>query len=485
MGLKKVENIQKYSGKRKTPDEENNINSKENVEKIEDAKDETTELPPIMQIDYDELPDGVYDFAGLAELQNRKTKPNFRENEKLLRNKSKKEKKNRQKSHKKRNRLIPMEDKEVEETKNIVEEIFEAKKNSEERTFKSNSIVEEEFKLEKEEDFSMEAPAKTDEIEEVKAENLKEEFEEETKIAIAEKQNSNEERFELPDNKSKIEEKNQALNLDKKTEEITKVEENSKLTSFENKIENSTIDTEDKPKAVIVEENKELIEENAINIPDIELKNFEKKNENSGKRKGRARAKKTHIELINEEEEPETDFTNKINSWCTSNKKFAFFIMFFLGVITQISFLATSRENNLMGLFSIALLAISMFLLINVLEIKNKILIFAISLVLVLIPQYTEIFIIGENSIMNSFSILLALFSLNLVFVKKNRIISFVVAVTMFGIAYKIFQDCMQVILIVSIIKILKDIFNKKETILNFLLHCMMICAILSVVIFL
>ena len=90
MGLKKVENIQKYSGKRKMTDEENNINSKENVEKIEDAKDEINEIPPIMQIDYDELPDGVYDFVGLAELQNRKTRPNLRENEKILKNKSKK-----------------------------------------------------------------------------------------------------------------------------------------------------------------------------------------------------------------------------------------------------------------------------------------------------------------------------------------------------------------------------------------------------------
>lgn len=470
MGLKKVENIQKYSGKRKTPDEENNINSKENVEKIEDAKDETNEIPPIMQIDYDELPDGVYDFAGLAELQNRRTRPNLRENEKLLKSKNKKEKKKKEKKQKKHSRLIPIEDKQTEEHKNIVEEIFEAKKNGEEKNIKNNLIIEEK----KEQNSTLKEQERIlEEVNIPKEENVSD-FKTEEKVV--------ESKTEIPvleNNVQKFEEVQESSNLHNDEEKI-----HSKAESFESKSEN--VEVKNNTKNLEINDNSEILEENQINIPEVKLKDFEKTNRDLEPRKRRSRTKNSHIELIeDDEEEVEENFSEKIANFCTSSKKFAFTIMFFLGVITQISFLATSRENNLIGILAITIFAVSMFLLVNVLEIKNKILIFLMSLIVVLVPEYTKTFITGEYAIIYSFSILLVLFSLNLIFVNKNRIINFVLSVTIFAIGYKIFQDCMDVFLVISIIKIIEEIFNRKERILNFLIHCVMICAILSVVIFL
>lgn len=75
MRLKKVGTIQKRTVNGRIPKEEKDINSKENVEKIEDPKEEVKEVVeneiPVMQINYDELPEGVYDFSGLTELQKR------------------------------------------------------------------------------------------------------------------------------------------------------------------------------------------------------------------------------------------------------------------------------------------------------------------------------------------------------------------------------------------------------------------------------
>lgn len=394
MRLKKVGTIQKYSGKEKIPNEEKDINSKENVEKVEDAKDEITEIPPIMQIDYDELPDGVYDFAGLAELQHRKTRPNPRENEKLLKTKNKKGKREaekKEKIHKKQNRR---EIKEQEEQKNIVEEIFEAKKNSEEKSIEKSIIVEE-------------------------------------KVEVKE-----------------VEKEEQITKTTKENNETLKVEEQK-------------------------EESK---------IP--ELKEEEKKEENKEYIENPVQEDIVQEEKL-DQEEIEEGLTVKIAKWFTDSKKFAFIVMLLLGVITQISFLATSRENNLTGLCAILLSAVSIFLLANVLEIKNKIIIFIISLIAVLIPEYNDILITGENAIIYSFSIVLAMLALNLVFVKRNKIISFALAVTMFAIGYKIYQNCMDVFLVIGIIKIIKDIFNRTEKVSKFLLHCVMICAILAVGIFL
>ncbi len=475
MGLKKVENIQKYSGKRKTPDEKNNINSKENVEKIEDAKDEINEIPPIMQIDYDELPDGVYDFAGLSELQNRRTRPNLRENEKLLKSKNKKEKKQKERKQKKRSRLVPIEDKGLQEHKNIVEEIFEAKKNGEENNIQNNFIIEELDIREKEQEKN--------EIEVItQNEDIPSEFKTEEQVI--------EPKIEAPVLEENIQEE-KSTDFSKLDNEV---KEQDKL-MFLNKEENK--DFEYQPKVEILEskteiieekkleiDNSEILEENQINIPEVTVKKLEKTNRSLEPKRRKSKVKNSHVDLI-EDEDIEEDFSEKVVSFFTSSKKFAFIIMFFLGVITQISFLATNRENNILGIEAITLFAISMFLLVNVLEIKNKILIFIMSLIVVCVPEYTNTFITGENSILYSLSILLSLFSLNLVFLKKNRIIGFVIAVTMFSIGYKIFQDCMNAFLVIGIIKIIEEIFNRKERILNFLIHCLMICAILSVVIFL
>lgn len=471
MGLKKVENIQKYSGKRKMTDEENNINSKENVEKIEDAKDEINEIPPIMQIDYDELPDGVYDFVGLAELQNRKTRPNLRENEKILKNKSKKEKKIKEKELKKRSKLMLSEDKKIEEHKNIVEEIFEEKRNVEE-----NNIIEEKTDIENLDDINTEALQESKILE---AKNETQELEKkDEQIPVFENNVPKlEENFKVSNSKLDVIE-TQKFDLENKKEE-----KNLDDKKVDINIEESNLNGENYFKSLEIKENKELVEDQ-INIPEAEMENFEKENRNSEKRRKR-RGKKQKDFVPEDNEKQQEDFSEKITSWFAYNKKFAFCIMLFLGVLTQISFLATNRENNLIGLLAITLSAISMFLLVNVLDIKNKILIFLIALALVLIPEYSKIFITGENAITYSFAIVLALFSLNLVFVKKNKIISFVLAVTIFAIGYKIFKNCMEVFLVVSIIKIIEEIFNQRENIFNFLIHCMMICAILAVIIFL
>lgn len=387
--MKKVGFIQKYSGKEKMTDEDDDINSKENEEKIEDAKEEINEIPPIMQIDYDELPEGVYDFAGLAELQHRRTKPNPRENEKLLKTKFKKGKRELEKKHKKINTKIVKE----EEHKNIVEELFVEKKTGDEPKKEEPVIIE---NVEKDvetvqESIVSETPVISETVEEVK-------------------------------------------------------QEENKISEIEEEIEKELEPTEDT--TVLEEKVEEKVE-------------------------------------YNQEVIPEDGIIQKIVNWCTPNKRFAFCIMFLLGIATQISFLASNRQNNLFGLGMITMSAISMFLLVNILNMKNKILISILSIVAVLIPEYNDVLITGESAILYSGSIVIALISLNLIFVRKNKIICFILSAITFALGYKICQICMEIFLVVGIIKIIKDIFNRTEKISNFLLHCVIICAILSLGIFL
>lgn len=394
--MKKVGFIQKYSGKEKMAEEDDNINSNENEEEIEDAKEEVVnEIPPIMQIDYDELPEGVYDFAGLAELQHRRTKPNPRENEKLIKTKFKKGKRELEKKHKKVNAKNVKED----EPQNIVEEIFVEKKTVEEPKIEETVINE----------------------------SLEKDFETVQESVVLEVQETPEIVEEVKQEENKIPE-----------------------------IENIEIENKE-PVEIDIQENIEVEETKK----DEELKKVE--------------------EVISVEEQKNFHIIN----WLTPSKIFAFCIMLFLGIATQISFLASNRQNNLFGLGMIVLSAISIFLIVNILNIKNKILILILSLITVFMPVYNDVLITGENAIIYSTSIVLSLFSLNLIFVKKNKIISFVVAATIFAIGYKICSISMEIFLIIGIIKIVKDIFNRTEKISNFLLHCIIICAILSLGIFL
>lgn len=398
--MKKVGFIQKYSGKEKMDDEDDNINSKENEEEIEDAKEEINEIPPIMQIDYDELPEGVYDFAGLAELQHRRTKPNPKENEKLLKTKSKKGKRELEKKNKKVNIKNVKE-----ENKNIVEELFVEKKNVE---------------LQKED-----VPVINEELEN-NIEELEKNTEEVQKDIIV----------ETVENSDIIEELKQEENKVSELENI----EIKKQEQIEPNIQEVSVLEEPK-------EDEEIKQEEIIEFKE-----------------------KDHFQITN---------------YFTPNKIFAFCIMLFLGIVTQISFLASNRQNNLFGLGMITLSAISMLFIVNILNIQNKILILILSLIAVFMPVYNDILITGENAIIYNISLVLSLLSLNLIFVKKNKIISFVVAATIFAIGYKICQICMEIFLIVGIIKIIKDIFNRTEKISNFLLHCIAICVILSIGIFL
>lgn len=385
MRLKKIKNIQKYSGKEETPDEEKDINSKENEEKVEDAKEEkieeVSEKVQVMQIDYDELPDGVYDFAGLAELQHRRTRPNLSENEKVLKAKNKKEKKKPERENLKQKNDL--------KKKNIVEEIFEEKRNNEEKKI----IIEENAEV------------------------------------VIEKPESKPIGNNVVENKEPIKEKNEIV---KEKIEVSKQQEE-------------------------IKEEKKVLEENIES--DIEKK-------------------------IKQNEQQES-FTIKITNWCDSSKKFAFNIMMFLGIITQISFLASSRENNLVGLVSIILCAISMFLLVNILDIKNKIVIFIVSIISVLVPVYNNFFVTGENSIINASMLTLVILSINLLFVEKNKIICFLLAVLTFILAYRNLEYSIYIILVIGIMRIIKDSFNREEKLFTFLLHCMMICVLLGIAIFL
>ncbi len=389
MRLKKIRDIQKYSGKEeKISEKENDINSKENKEKLEDAKEEkkeeVKEVVQVMPIDYDELPDGVYDFTGLAELQHRKTRPNLRENEKVLKAKSRKEKRKLEKENLKS----------YNDSKNIVEEIFEEKKNNEEKRI----TIEE------------------------KCENIE-------KMQVEPKQNN------ILINKESIKEKPEMLKEDVKED----VEEEIKIPEVKEEI---------KEVKNILEDEKQRLE-------------------------------------ANEQEEIEDSLITKSCNYCTFSKRFAFIIMMILGTITQISFLASSRENNLIGLVSIILCAFSMFLFVNILDIRNKILIFTVSVISVLLPIYNDFFITGENAIINACMLALVMLLINLIFVEKNKIICFTLAVLMFILVYKNFEYSIFIVLVITIIKILKDAFDEKEKLTTFLLHCAIICVLFGIAIFL
>lgn len=379
MGLKKVESIQKYSGKGKTPDEQD-INSKENVEIKEDAKDEKNDVVTIPQINYDELPDGVYDFFGLSEIQHRRTKPNLKENEKLLRFKNNKNKNKKEKVKKNKKQNV---------SKNIVQEIFEEKKKA--------------------------------------VETVVEEKEVETKIELEE-------------------EKREEIEL-KETKQTEEVKEKVKNPELEENIK---------------------VKENIENSPELQ----EELEEND------------EYEEYYDDEYYEETAISKIVNWFTESKMFSFLSMFLLGVTTQISFLASSRANNLLGLCSITIFAVSILLLVNILDIKNKVTIFIMTLIFAFIPFYNDVLITGEKSIITNIFILSTIIALDLIFSKKNKIVCFVLSATIFAVVYKNYKDCMNIFLAISIIRIFRDALNKKERIMQFLIHCLMVCLILSIAIF-
>lgn len=180
-----------------------------------------------------------------------------------------------------------------------------------------------------------------------------------------------------------------------------------------------------------------------------------------------------------------SDAFDKFFKICKGSKSFTFVIMFLLGVITQISFLASNRTNNLNGLIAIVISAILMVLLMKILNIKNKILIFIAALITVMTPIYNDILITGENSIQNCIYILLPLLSLNLLFAQKYKLSGFLLAVIIFIAGCNIFSNCIEMFFVISAIKIIIDIFNKTEKSSEFLIHSLSMCLVLGIGIFL
>lgn len=132
MKVKKLKKMQmkKYTGKINIEALKNCTNSKENVVEKEIKIEEQ---PIVKIINYDEIPDGVYNFSGLNELQDRKTNPNLKENEKVLKAQNKKrEKKIKDKEQKLEFKQEQKEKNDLQE-KNLDEEQKEEIENSDKK----------------------------------------------------------------------------------------------------------------------------------------------------------------------------------------------------------------------------------------------------------------------------------------------------------------------------------------------------------------
>lgn len=137
MKVKKLKKMQmkKYTGKINIEALKNCTNSKENVVEKEIKIEEQ---PIVKIINYDEIPDGVYNFSGLNELQDRKTNPNLKENEKVLKAQNKKrEKKIKDKEQKLEFKQEQKEKNDLQE-KNLDEEQKEEIENSDKKIQKNH-----------------------------------------------------------------------------------------------------------------------------------------------------------------------------------------------------------------------------------------------------------------------------------------------------------------------------------------------------------
>lgn len=213
------------------------------------------------------------------------------------------------------------------------------------------------------------------------------------------------------------------------------------------------------------------------------------------------------------------DIGKSISMWFDSNKRFAFFIALIVGIITHITFLTEmvmSQDGlwnsicyyqggiweeqlgrwglvivniivnnlalpNLVGIVSILLIAISTVFIVDILKLKNKITIFIVSVAMVVSPTLTGTLLYVYTSVAYCLAMLLSVLIVKLIFKEKYKIFNFIFAIVLFTLSLGIYQSYIGVTIGLTVIRLIKDLFDKNIKIKYFFINLIIMCLIVII----
>ena len=204
---------------------------------------------------------------------------------------------------------------------------------------------------------------------------------------------------------------------------------------------------------------------------------------------------------------------NKLSTWFDSSKKLAFLTALIVGLVTHITVITSTIMSqdglwnsmnysvptdwevalgrwgifyvdkifnylaipNLTTVIGIVLIAISALLIINLLKIKNKILVFISASALAVSPALTATFTYVYTSVAYCMAMFISVVIVCLVFKKNGKILNLIIATCLFTISLGIYQSYIGVTVGLAIIRLIRDLYDKDEKISGFFIHGIMI----------
>lgn len=213
------------------------------------------------------------------------------------------------------------------------------------------------------------------------------------------------------------------------------------------------------------------------------------------------------------------DFEKSFMKWFDENKKLSFLTALIVGIITHITFLteiimsqdglwnsmcysepglweislgrwgiflADKIVNNLAiptvtGVAGILLIVFSTVLIVDLLKLKNKLTIFLVSAAMIVSPALTGTFLYIYTSVAYCLSMFLSVITVYLIFRNKNKILNWILALIIFILSLGIYQSYIGVVIGLTAIRLIRDLFDKEEKIKNFFIHGIVLVAIVIV----
>lgn len=207
------------------------------------------------------------------------------------------------------------------------------------------------------------------------------------------------------------------------------------------------------------------------------------------------------------------DAENKFLNWFDSKKKVAFLTALIVGILTHITFITEmllSQDGlwnsltysvptnweiilgrwgifladfvvnylaipNITSVISILVIAISTVFVIDVLKLKNTIIIFLASCAMVVSPALTSTMIYAYTSVAYCIAMLISVLTVWLIFKKTDnifgRIFNIVLALVLMVLSLGIYQSYMGVVIGLTVMRLLKDLFDNEISVKWFFIH--------------
>ena len=136
---------------------------------------------------------------------------------------------------------------------------------------------------------------------------------------------------------------------------------------------------------------------------------------------------------------------------------------------------------NLTTVIGIVFTAISALLVVNLLKLENKITVFLASAIFAVSPALTATFTYIYTSVAYCTAMLVSVIIVCLIFKKRWKIINLILATLLFIFSLGIYQSYIGVTIGLAIIRLIRDLYDRKEKIWCFFLHSAMLVIVVIV----